>query len=305
MTTISMPSTIAPLLNQVKLKPNDYKSEVKPIWCPGCGDFGVLSAFYRALSDLGVSPEKAVIVSGIGCSGRFPAFVEAYGFHGVHGRALPLATGVKMANPDLLVAAIGGDGDAFSIGAGHLPHAARRNIDLTYIVMDNEIYGLTKGQASPTSPVGLSPKNAPYGEIKAAKSTPYGNNDAPINPIALVLAYGATYVARGFSSKPKEMVELIKRGLTHKGFSFIQIYSPCVTFFDTYDHFKEKTAPLPDGHDSRDKLAAFKMALDEEHLYLGEFYVEDRPSMAENAKATRERAGSTFSMDSLIERYKS
>ncbi|MBI5879815.1 MAG: 2-oxoacid:ferredoxin oxidoreductase subunit beta [Chloroflexi bacterium] len=304
MTSIPLTSTVAPLLNQVKLKPNDYKSEVKPIWCPGCGDFGVLAAFYRALSDLGVSPEKAVIASGIGCSGRFPAFVESYGFHGVHGRALPLATGIKMANPDLMVAAIGGDGDAFSIGAGHLPHAARRNIDLTYIVMDNEIYGLTKGQASPTSPVGLSPKGAPYGEIKAAKSTPYGNSDAPINPIVMALAYGATYIARGFSSKPREMVELIKRGLTHKGFAFIQIYSPCVTFFDTYDHFKEKTAPLPADHNSRDKIAAFKMALDEEHLYLGEFYTEDRPSMAENARAIRERAGSNFSMDSLIERYK-
>ena len=304
MTTIPLTSTVAPLLNQVKMKPNDYKSDVKPIWCPGCGDFGVLSSFYKALSDLGISPEKAVIVSGIGCSGRFPAFVEAYGFHGVHGRALPLATGVKMANPDLLVAAIGGDGDAFSIGAGHLPHAARRNIDLCYIVMDNEIYGLTKGQVSPTSPVGLSSKSAPYGEIKAAKSSPYGNFDAPINPIAMAITYGATYVARGFSSKPKEVTELIKRGLTHKGFAFIQVYSPCVTFFDTYDHFKEMTAPLPAEHDSRNKMDALKLAFDDEHLYLGEFYVEDRPSMAQNAVSLRAKAGSKFSMEALMERYK-
>ncbi|MBI3732097.1 MAG: 2-oxoacid:ferredoxin oxidoreductase subunit beta [Chloroflexi bacterium] len=299
-----MQSSVAPLLHQVQLKANEYKSEVKPIWCPGCGDFGVLSAFYKALSELGIPPEKAVIASGIGCSGRFPAFVEAYGFHGVHGRALPLATGIKMANPDLLVAAVGGDGDAFSIGAGHLPHAARRNIDITYIVMDNEIYGLTKGQASPTSPVGLSPKGAPYGESKAAKSTPYGNTDAPINPIAMALVYGASYVARGFSSKPKEVTELIKRGLTHTGFSFIQIYSPCVTFYDTYDHYKEVTKPLPIAHDRHDKIAALKMALDSEQLYLGEFYSEERPSMVQNALETRAKAGTKFSLPELISRYK-
>ena len=304
MTTIALPSSVAPLLNQVKLKPNDYKSDVKPIWCPGCGDFGVLSSFYKAISELGISPEKTVIASGIGCAGRFPAFVEAYGFHGVHGRVLPLATGIKMANPDLLVAAIGGDGDAFSIGAGHLPHAARRNIDICYIVMDNEIYGLTKGQASPTSPLGLSPKAAPYGESKAAKSTPYGNTDAPINPVAMALVYGATYVARGFSSKPKDVTELIKRGLTHKGFAFIQVYSPCVTFFDTYDHYKEVTAPLPADHDKFDKIAALKMAFDPTHLYLGEFYVEDRVSMVENARATRSKAGTKFSMEAMMEQFK-
>lgn len=298
-------STVSHLLGQVKLKPNDYKSEVKPIWCPGCGDFGVLASFYRALSEMGVPPEQAVVVSGIGCSGRFPAFVEAYGLHGVHGRALPLATGVKMARPELMVAVISGDGDAFSIGAGHLPHAARRNIDICYIVMDNEIYGLTKGQVSPTSPVGLGPKSAPYGEIKAAKSTPYGNTDAPVNPLAMMLAYGATYVARGFSSKPKEMTELIKRGLTHKGFSFIQIYSPCVTFFDTYDHFKEKTTPLPADHNPKNKMAAMQMAMDDEHLYLGEFYVEERPSMAEHAFETRGKAGTKFSLEALMEGFKS
>ena len=264
----------------------------------------MLSAFYKAISELGIAPEKAVIASGIGCAGRFPAFVEAYGFHGVHGRVLPLATGIKMANPDLLVAAIGGDGDAFSIGAGHFPHAARRNIDICYVVMDNEIYGLTKGQASPTSPIGLSPKAAPYGEIKAAKSTPYGNTDAPINPVAMALVYGATYVARGFSSKPKDVTELIKRGLTHKGFAFIQIYSPCVTFFDTYDHYKEVTAPLPADHNKFDKMAAIKMAFDPDKLFLGEFYVEDRISMAENAKATRAKAGSKFSMEAMMEQFK-
>ncbi len=302
--TINPKLTIAPLLNQVQLKAPEYKSETKPIWCPGCGDFGVLSSFYKAMSELGIPPEKAVIASGIGCSGRFPAFVEAYGFHGVHGRVLPLATGIKMANPELLVVAVGGDGDAFSIGAGHFPHAARRNIDICYIVMDNEIYGLTKGQVSPTSPVGLSPKSAPYGNIMAAKSTPYGNTDAPINPIVMALAYGATYVARGFSSRPKEVTELIKRGITHTGFAFIQVYSPCVTFYDTYDHYKEVTKPLPADHDPHDKIAAMKLATDADHLYLGEFYVEERPSMAQNVMSIREKAGSKFSLQELIDKYK-
>src|SRR5512135_2592961 len=234
----------------VKMTASDYKSSVKPIWCPGCGDFGVLSAFYKALADLQVDPCNAVIVSGIGCSGRFPAFVEAYGFHGVHGRALPLATGVKMANPNLTVCVVGGDGDAFSIGAGHVPHAARRNVDITYIVMDNEIYGLTKGQPSPTSPMGMEKKASPYGTV-----------DSPIDPIQMALAYNASFVARGFSSKPKEVTELIKAAMTHKGFSFVQVLSPCVTFYDTYDHFKQITAPMPEGHDPSDRGKAMTLAM--------------------------------------------
>ncbi len=163
----------------VNLTPNDYKSELHPIWCPGCGDFGVLASFYKAVSELHIPQEQLVVVSGIGCSSRFPAFVNAYGLHGTHGRALPLATGVKMAHPELQVVTVGGDGDAFSIGMGHLPHAIRRNVDITYIVMDNEIYGLTKGQASPTSPVGMERKASPYGTI-----------EKPLNPLMLALASG-------------------------------------------------------------------------------------------------------------------
>jgi 2-oxoglutarate ferredoxin oxidoreductase subunit beta len=277
----------------VKLSPADYKSEVKPIWCPGCGDFGVLSAFYKALADLNVDPANAVIVSGIGCSGRFPAFVEAYGFHGVHGRALPLATGVKMSNPDLTVAVVGGDGDAFSIGAGHLPHAARRNVDLTYVVMDNEIYGLTKGQPSPTSPHGMEKKAAPY-----------GSPDTPINPILMALAYGATFVARGFSSRPKDVTELIKQGIRHKGFAFIQIFSPCVTFNDTYDHFRQLTANLPTDHDSSNRMVAMERAMSLDPLYLGVYYREERATYDAQIAEVRAKSGGQFSLERLIERYR-
>lgn len=275
--------------------PTEYKSDVKPIWCPGCGDFGVLSAFYRALSELNIPPEQAVIASGIGCSGRFPAFVEAYGFHGVHGRALPLATGIKMANPELTVCAVGGDGDAFSIGGGHVPHAARRNVDITYIVMDNEIYGLTKGQPSPTSPIGMEKKASPYGTI-----------EAPLNPILMALAYNASFVARGFSARPKEVTELIKMALTHKGFAFLQIISPCVTFNDTYEHFKQITLPLPANHNVTDRSRAMALALDEQNMYLGVFYRVERPSYVQGVRMVQGKAsgGSEFDLTKLIGRYR-
>jgi 2-oxoglutarate ferredoxin oxidoreductase subunit beta len=277
----------------VKYTAADYKSEVKPIWCPGCGDFGVLSAFYKALADLNMDPSQAVLVSGIGCSGRFPAFVEAYGFHGVHGRALPLATGVKMARPELTVVTVSGDGDAFSIGGGHLSHAARRNVDLTYIVMDNEIYGLTKGQPSPTSPHGME-----------KKASPYGSPDTPLNPLLMLLVYGATFVARGFSSRPKDVTELIKAGIRHKGFSFIQVFSPCVTFNDTFDHFRQITAPLPAGHDPTDKMMAIERAMSDDPLYLGVFYQEDRPSYDRQMGELRAKSGSQFSLEKLIDKYR-
>jgi len=270
----------------------DLKSDVKPIWCPGCGDFGVLNALLKALSDLKLDPSHVAIASGIGCSGRFPAFVKAYGFHGVHGRVLPLATGIKTANPGLTVFAVGGDGDAFSIGAGHLPHAARRNVDITYIVMDNEIYGLTKGQPSPTSPLGME-----------KKASPYGTYDSPLNPIAMVLSYGATFVARGFSSQPRDLTELIKRGVQHPGFAFIQVISPCVTFYDTYARFKETTRPIPEGHDPSNKVAAMTLALETQVQYLGVFYQEERPSHHAGVSKVWDRAGRDFSLEDLLKRF--
>lgn len=288
------PQVIPLEFTKVNLKPQDYKSEVKPIWCPGCGDFGVLSSFYKAIAELGIPPEQLVIASGIGCSGRFPAFCNAYGFHGVHGRVLPLATGIKMARPELVVCAVGGDGDAFSIGMGHFPHAARRNVDITYIVMDNEIYGLTKGQPSPTSPLGLE-----------KKASPYGNVDRPLNPLLIALASGATWIGRGFSSKPKEMTELIKQAILHKGFSFLQIYSPCVTFYDTYEHFKQVTQPLPADHDPSNKAKALEYAMSENPLYLGLFFREERPTYDEAYSGVRQKASrGDYSLEKLMNKYK-
>jgi 2-oxoglutarate ferredoxin oxidoreductase subunit beta len=240
-----------------------------------------------------IPTEQLVVVSGIGCSSRFPAFVNAYGFHGTHGRALPLATGVKMARPELKVVTVGGDGDAFSIGMGHIPHAIRRNVDITYIVMDNEIYGLTKGQASPTSPVGMERKASPYGTV-----------ERPINPLLLALASGASWVGRGFSSKPKEMVDLIKAAVEHKGFSLLQIYSPCVTFYDTYDHFKQVTKPLPAEHNPRDLLSAMKYAMDDQSLYLGLYYQEERPTYDEAFAAKRTaNAKQNYGIKEIMNKY--
>jgi 2-oxoglutarate ferredoxin oxidoreductase subunit beta len=256
----------------------EYKSEVKPIWCPGCGDYGVLSAFYKALVNLDLAPEKVAIASGIGCSGRFPAFVSAYGFHGVHGRALPLATGIKLANPELTVFAIGGDGDGFSIGAGHIPHAARRNVDITYILLDNSIYGLTKGQPSPTSAFGTRRKVSPYGTI-----------EQPIKPAAMMISYRTSFVARGFSSNPRHITALIERAVQHKGFAFIQIMSPCVTFNDTYEYYKERLVPIPADHDVTNLPEAMRLAIDPDHLYLGVFYEQDIPEYVSEMEDLREQ----------------
>jgi 2-oxoglutarate/2-oxoacid ferredoxin oxidoreductase subunit beta len=275
----------------VSLTPNEYKSDVHPIWCPGCGDFGVLASFYKAISELHIPREQLVITSGIGCSGRFPAFVEAYGLHGVHGRSLPLAIGIKMARPELIVVAAGGDGDAFSIGMGHVPHAIRRNVDMTYIVMDNEIYGLTKGQPSPTSPIGMERKASPYGTI-----------ERPINPLLLALASGATWAARGFSSKPKELTELIKQAIQHKGFSLLQVYSPCVTFFDTYDHFKTVTKPLPPEHDPHDRMSALKYAMDDETLWLGLYY-EERATTFDEGYASKRQNVPDYGVKQIMNKY--
>lgn len=269
------------ITTDVKLKISDLRSSTKPIWCPGCGDYGVLSSVFRTVIDLELDPSHVAIVSGIGCSGRFPAFVNAYGFHGVHGRALPLATGVKLANPDLTVFVVGGDGDAFSIGAGHLPHAARRNVDLTYVVMDNSIYGLTKGQPSATSPMDVavdSMVNKKGRRKGMAGLLNMAQTSEPVNPIALALAYDASFVARGFSGQPKELNELLKAAVLHKGFSFVQVISPCTTFYDTYDFWREFAEPLPQEHDPGDRAAAFARALELDRGYMGVFYRRERPS---------------------------
>lgn len=264
---MSTPDTLSP--GTASRKPADYKSSRKPVWCPGCGDYGVLNSVFSALAAIQLNPDNIVVVSGIGCSSRFPGFIKAYGFHGAHGRALPVAVGVKVANPELDVLVVGGDGDAFSIGGGHIAHVARRNTNLTYVVMDNEIYGLTKGQTSPTSHPGTITKASPYGSV-----------EMPIEPCSLLLSYGATFVARGFSSNPKEIAQMVERGIRHNGFSFIQVLSPCVTFNKPigYDYFGSRVAPLPADHRTDDLYGALRLAADPEKLYLGVFREVDRPS---------------------------
>ncbi|TMC22614.1 MAG: 2-oxoacid:ferredoxin oxidoreductase subunit beta [Chloroflexi bacterium] len=271
--------------------PKDYKSEVKPTWCPGCGDFGVLNAAYRGLASMKLDPDRTVVVSGIGCSSRFPHFMKTFGFHSVHGRALPVAQGLKMARPDLTVFAVGGDGDMFSIGAGHLIHAALRNIDITVLVMDNEIYGLTKGQTSPTSP---------YGHV--TKSTPYGLMASQFNPIATALSLNVSFVARGYSAKPKELAALIEQGIQHKGFSFIHALSPCPTFHHTFDAWDTSVTPIPADHNVRDKAQAVLLAMETERQFVGVFFREERETMDQAAYQLAQQA-KPFAIEHYIKRY--
>lgn len=275
----------------INITPKDYKSEVKPTWCPGCGDFGVLNATLRGLASLRLPTDQTVVVSGIGCSSRFPHFMKTFGFHSVHGRALPVAQGLKMSRPDLNVIAVGGDGDFFSIGAGHLIHAALRNIDITVIVMDNEIYGLTKGQTSPTSP---------HGHV--TKSTPYGLLASQFNPIATALSLNVSFVARGYSAKPKDLAVLIEQGIQHKGFSFIQVLSPCPTFYNTFDAWDAAITPIPQEHDTSSKGAAFALAMETQKQFTGIFYKEERTTMDEAAHQLVQQARD-FDIEQYIQRY--
>jgi len=248
------------------LTAKEYRSGVKPTWCPGCGDFGVLSSTAKALAALQLPRHEVVVVSGIGCSSRTPYFMSTFGFHGVHGRALPIATGMKLANPDLTILAMGGDGDLMSIGVGHFPPAAARNVDITCVMMDNQTYGLTKAQSSPTSLMGHK-----------SKSTPYGVVAKPMAPVLFALANGVSFVARGYSARPNELSELIARGIRHPGFSFIHVQSPCAEFFNTYDYYDQHVDDLPPDWDRHDLKAAMEMALTEEKVHLGVFYEEERP----------------------------
>lgn len=259
--------------SEIIFTPKDYRSGVKPTWCPGCGDFGVLSATYKALTQLQLKPYETVIVSGIGCSSRIPYFIATYGIHGVHGRALPIATGAKMARPDLTVLVMGGDGDLMSIGAGHLPHAAARNLDLTLIMMDNQTYGLTKAQTSPTSALG-----------HISKSTPYGAIQKPQNPVLFALSVGATFVARGYSARANHLADLIVQAIKHKGFSFIHVHSPCTEFHNTFDYYDSVVENLPADWNRHSLEDAMHLALTEERVHLGVFYEEERPVFEEEER---------------------
>lgn len=253
----------------------DFRNDVKPNWCPGCGDYSVQAAIQRAAANVGLEPEQLALISGIGCSGRLAGYVHSYGFHGTHGRALPLAQGVKMANRDLTVVASGGDGDGYAIGMNHTIHAIRRNINITYIVMDNAIYGLTKGQTSPRSALGFK-----------TKSTPYGSIEPPVSPMATALTVGATFLAQSFSTDLKELTSLIEAGIKHDGFSLINVFSPCVTYnkVNTYDWFKENLTKLSDieGYDSSNRELAMQTLLKHNGFVTGLIYENnDRPSYQE------------------------
>jgi 2-oxoglutarate ferredoxin oxidoreductase subunit beta len=203
------------------LKVSDFKTDVFVDWCPGCGDFGILAALQMALAELGLEPHRVVLVSGIGCSGKPPHFVKAYGVHTLHGRVLPFAQGIKIANPGLEVIAVGGDGDGLGIGAGHLVNAGRRNVDMAYLIHDNAVYGLTKGQASPTLKLGLK-----------TKSLPKPNINESVNPIALAITCGYTFVARAYAYDTKHLKEIIKQAIQHKGLALVDILQPCPTYND-------------------------------------------------------------------------
>ena len=249
----------------VSIPPKGYKSDYKPVWCPGCGDYSVLSSITKALSELAVRPEDAAIVSGIGCSSRIPAYTSVYGFHGIHGRALPIATGLKLARPELTVLATGGDGDGFSIGGNHFLHSCRRNVDLTYIVMDNQVYGMTKGQASPTT--------APDW---AAKLTPHGSGVNPFQPLAVALASGANFIARGFSGDPNNVAKLIVEAVRHPGFSFLQILSPCITYHPEQRDWKKIVRPAP-YEPTEDAVKAGKQLMADDGFNMGVLFRGNRP----------------------------
>lgn len=243
----------------------DFRNNVKPNWCPGCGDFSVQAAIQKAAANVGLEPEDVALITGIGCSGRLSGYVNSYGVHAIHGRALPLAQGVKMANKDLTVIASGGDGDGYAIGMGHTIHALRRNMNMTYIVMDNQIYGLTKGQTSPSSAPGF-----------ITKTTPKGNIEQNVAPLELALSSGATFVAQGFSNDIKGLTKMIEDAIQHDGFSFVNVFSPCVTYnkINTYDWFKEHLTSLDEieGYDTSNKQQAIQTVLEYDSLIKGIVY---------------------------------
>ena len=265
---------MATILDQVEGKPviqltaKDFKGPQEPDWCAGCGDFGVLNSLQRACAELGLRPHEILTVSGIGCSSNLPGYFNAYGMHTLHGRALAVATGAKMGNHELNVIVTGGDGDGYGIGGNHFAHTARRNVDLTYIVMNNQIYGLTTGQISPTSTLGMK-----------TKSTPFGSVEMPANPITSAIMNGASFVARGYSSDVRHLTELMKKAIQHQGFSLLDVFSPCVTFNHDNDHsfFKDRVKKLEDeGHDSSDwKSACEKAMLWGDTIYTGLFFQTD------------------------------
>lgn len=258
---------------------NTYDSGVKPNWCPGCGDFGILAALKKAMAELELAKDKTLIVTGIGCSSELTFWVDTYGFQSIHGRILPVATAVHLCNHELNVICFGGDGDGYGIGLNHAIHAMRRNLNLTYITADNQIYGLTKGQTSPTSCKGT-----------VSPSTPFGVIDEPIYPMRLALASGATYIAQGFAGDIIQLTELIKNGIQHKGFSLIDVYQPCPSMnkHNSNDYYKERCYKIEEeeGYDRTDKMKAMSKAMEplDEKFPTGLFYKEEKAAFHEQVK---------------------
>jgi len=250
----------------------DYKGQT-PAWCPGCGNFGILKSFKDAMVELGIEPFQFTIVSGIGQSGKFPHYVKCNTFNGLHGRTLPAATGIKLANHEMLVIAVAGDGDCYGEGGNHLNHAIRRNINLKLFVHDNQIYGLTKGQPSPTSMEGMVTKNQPFGVFSEQ-----------LNPLALAIALDGSFVARGFAGDPEHLKELMKDAILHKGFSLIDILQPCVTFnkINTFEWYRQRVYHIEPGYDPEDRIDAFQKALEwGDRIPLGIIYRNHRPVLEE------------------------
>ncbi len=282
---MNAPIKLQERFHKVQLEPKDYRDGVASFWCPGCGHSGVLTSFLRSLSEIGVEPENLVSISGIGCSSRLPYFVKSYKMHTLHGRAGPVATGAQLARPDLAVVVTGGDGDGFSIGGGHMPHMARKNVNMTYILMDNHVYGLTKGQTSPTSH-----------RIMKGSVTPFGAVEEPLDPIMYMLTYGATFVGQAFAGNVKLASQLIKEGMEHKGFSFINLLSHCPTYneIDTAKVFKSACETLDVGHDVTDVSIAMQVvqkAKQEGRIPTGLLYKVERPTLDERMAELVTRVG--------------
>lgn len=246
----------------------DYAGQ-KPAWCPGCGNFGILSAFKKALVELEIEPHRFTIVSGIGQAGKFPHYLRCNTFNGLHGRTLPVATGIRLANHEMTVCAFAGDGDCYGEGGNHFLHAIRRNVNVKLFVHDNQVYGLTKGQASPTSLAGMKTKAQPFGVLSEE-----------LNPVALAVAMDCSFVARGFAAETDQLKDLMKEALNHRGFSLLDIFQPCVSFnrINTYDWYRERCYPIEADYDPTDRVAAFARALEfGDRIPTGILYRNNRP----------------------------
>lgn len=244
----------------------DYSRSELSTWCPGCGNFMILAAVKKVLAEMNIAPHEAVLVSGVGCFAKLPYWIKAYGFVGLHGRGLPVAQGIKLANPKLNVLAFGGDGDGYGEGGNHFIHACRRNADMAYFVHNNEVFGLTTGQTSPTSEKGT-----------ITKATPKGSVDKPFNPLAVAISSGATFVARAYAHDLKELVEIMKRAIEHKGFGFVDVLLPCVSYGHKKEFYEQRKYYLGKEHDSKNKIKALEKALEYEKtdkFALGIFYEE-------------------------------